>query len=455
MGSSGLGQPWAARTRRRNSRVSQASMAGQRYPLSGLWQGHRAWPISSPKSLAKEWVTGNRGLKKWLQSFDLAIDTRSGDSFADLYGVERLFGMGMVAELVRRAGVPLVLGPQTIGPFASTAGRVLGRRSLNTATAVMSRDSASAAQAEKLGRPVDARSTDVVFALPQPPRTAQRDVILNVSGLLWAPGPHVGRRPLPKDSRCAISGASARGKKRDPPSPTSWTPLLPTMTFRPPGVCDRARSRRRGADSDVAHSRQGIASERKRGGWIANACLPERALLRDSGCRLGLLAQSSPPCSRISVGTIQSISAVTRIPWRRRLRVVPIPASSWQVDSVLAKAEDLLVVAQRSLECFTGTRSGDRVTSNAEVLPSLGNQAARGVLVTMSGEALRIAVQVLSVAVLARLLSPQDYGLLAMVAAVIGVADIFPTISACPPLRSKPRPSLRTNAIICSGSIRG
>lgn len=43
----------------------------------------------------------------------------------------------------------------------------------------------------------------------------------------------------------------------------------------------------------------------------------------------------------------------------------------------------------------------------------------------MSGQALRIAVQVLSVVILARLLSPVDYGLLAMVAAVIGVADIF------------------------------
>lgn len=43
----------------------------------------------------------------------------------------------------------------------------------------------------------------------------------------------------------------------------------------------------------------------------------------------------------------------------------------------------------------------------------------------MTGQVLRIAVQVLSVAILARLLSPTDYGLLAMVAAVIGVADIF------------------------------
>lgn len=56
---------------------------------------------------------------------------------------------------------------------------------------------------------------------------------------------------------------------------------------------------------------------------------------------------------------------------------------------------------------------------------SLAQSAASGILVTMTGQILRIAVQVLSVAILARLLSPTDYGLLAMVAAVIGVADIF------------------------------
>jgi O-antigen/teichoic acid export membrane protein len=57
--------------------------------------------------------------------------------------------------------------------------------------------------------------------------------------------------------------------------------------------------------------------------------------------------------------------------------------------------------------------------------PSLGARAARGVAVAMTGQGLRIAVQVLSVVVLARLLTPHDYGRLAMVMAVIGVADVF------------------------------
>jgi len=52
-------------------------------------------------------------------------------------------------------------------------------------------------------------------------------------------------------------------------------------------------------------------------------------------------------------------------------------------------------------------------------------RAARGAMVTMLGQGLKIVTQVLSVVILARLLSPYAYGLLAMIMAVVGVADIF------------------------------
>ncbi|NTW41848.1 MAG: lipopolysaccharide biosynthesis protein [Cellulomonadaceae bacterium] len=57
--------------------------------------------------------------------------------------------------------------------------------------------------------------------------------------------------------------------------------------------------------------------------------------------------------------------------------------------------------------------------------PSLGRRAARGAAVTLVGQAVRIAVQVLSVVVLARMLQPRDYGLLAMVTVIVGVGEIF------------------------------
>ncbi|MCZ2817755.1 lipopolysaccharide biosynthesis protein [Modestobacter sp. VKM Ac-2984] len=55
----------------------------------------------------------------------------------------------------------------------------------------------------------------------------------------------------------------------------------------------------------------------------------------------------------------------------------------------------------------------------------LGDRAARGAVVTLAGQGVRIGVQVLSVVLLSRLLSPADYGLLAMTTVVIGIADIF------------------------------
>ncbi|NNM46679.1 lipopolysaccharide biosynthesis protein [Knoellia koreensis] len=56
---------------------------------------------------------------------------------------------------------------------------------------------------------------------------------------------------------------------------------------------------------------------------------------------------------------------------------------------------------------------------------SLGGQAVRGVAVSMAGQGGKFVIQVTSVVVMAHLLSPRDYGLVAMVVAVTGVAEIF------------------------------
>ena len=122
-------------------------------------------PMGRLRSLVREQVTGRRGMQKWLSGFDLVIDTRSGDSFADIYGLKRHSIMTAVAACVRRAGIPLVLGPQTVGPFNSKRGRLLARGSLSSAKVLMVRDAESADASARLGRAVDVQSTDVVFAM--------------------------------------------------------------------------------------------------------------------------------------------------------------------------------------------------------------------------------------------------------------------------------------------------
>ena len=155
--------------------------------------GHRSpiLPLGRVRSLVRERVTGARGTKDWFASFDLVLDTRAGDSFADIYGPRRLRMMSAVAEFATESGTPVVMGPQTIGPFETVQGRALARFSMRRARLTMARDSVSAQYAASIGRPVDLLTTDVAFALPVPARTTTRDVVLNISGLLWQPGPHV------------------------------------------------------------------------------------------------------------------------------------------------------------------------------------------------------------------------------------------------------------------------
>jgi colanic acid/amylovoran biosynthesis protein len=155
--------------------------------------GHRNphLPLGRLRSMLRERVSGARGMQDWLSSFDLVVDTRSGDSLADIYGLDRLRVMSLVSEFATQAGTPVVVGPQTIGPFTTRQGRLIGRRSLRRAALTMARDSASRDYAASIRRPVDVLTTDVVFALPVPSVERTRDVILNVSGLLWRDGPHL------------------------------------------------------------------------------------------------------------------------------------------------------------------------------------------------------------------------------------------------------------------------
>src|SRR5699024_11351819 len=56
---------------------------------------------------------------------------------------------------------------------------------------VVARDPRSAAEAEALRRPADMTAADMVFAIEQPQAGPPRDVLVNVSGLLWNTNPHV------------------------------------------------------------------------------------------------------------------------------------------------------------------------------------------------------------------------------------------------------------------------
>jgi O-antigen/teichoic acid export membrane protein len=72
------------------------------------------------------------------------------------------------------------------------------------------------------------------------------------------------------------------------------------------------------------------------------------------------------------------------------------------------------------------TEPAAAVRSSAPAQPRrLGAVAARGAATTVTGQVARIVVQVCSLVVLSRLLDPEDYGLVALVLAVVAAGEVF------------------------------
>ena len=137
-------------------------------------------------------------LKPWkyarlIAGQDMVIDAGGGDSFADIYGggrLQRMLAMRYIAHALRR---PLVMSPQTIGPFRGALARRAAGLSLRACRIVSVRDVPSAEMARAMGRRDVVLASDMALRLPHDP-PAPRDqggpprVGINVSGLLMSGG---------------------------------------------------------------------------------------------------------------------------------------------------------------------------------------------------------------------------------------------------------------------------
>lgn len=116
----------------------------------------------------------NFRLLRILKSCSIAIDMTQGDSFADLYGDARLRLNTNIKLLVEMVGVPLVLGPQTYGPFNKKKNAKKAGKAIRNARFVMARDQVSGKLATKLsGREVTV-TTDLAFQLPYEKKSADK-----------------------------------------------------------------------------------------------------------------------------------------------------------------------------------------------------------------------------------------------------------------------------------------
>lgn len=123
---------------------------------------------------------------------DCVIDIGGGDSFTDIYGAKRFAFLFWSKALVLALGKPLVLAPQTIGPFTKPVQKSLAAWVMSRARSVFCRDPLSFEFARTMAPNARLNQTvDVAFALPfeRPARNIDRPRVgLNVSGLLYNRG---------------------------------------------------------------------------------------------------------------------------------------------------------------------------------------------------------------------------------------------------------------------------
>jgi polysaccharide pyruvyl transferase WcaK-like protein len=147
----------------------------------------------------KQMLRGKSDFLPALRRADLVIDIGEGDSWTDIYGTRR-FALQVGSKAAALAlGKPLVLAPQTIGPFDNPVKRRMSNWIMNRATAVFTRDSMSSdyVVAQHIGSET-AEFIDVAFRLPfdrQARSAGAPRVGINVSGLLYQGG-YTGKNEL-------------------------------------------------------------------------------------------------------------------------------------------------------------------------------------------------------------------------------------------------------------------
>jgi len=155
---------------------------------------------------------GNRNLAR-LTDADVALDFSGGDSFTDLHGLRRFRAVTLPKTIALEQRVPLILMPQTFGPFLTSTAKETARRVLRQVRQAWTRDEKSMSVIrELLGNEFDPSrhrlGVDVAFSLPatDSPNSLNGPISewrhddqlrvagINVSGLLYNDDERIGHR---------------------------------------------------------------------------------------------------------------------------------------------------------------------------------------------------------------------------------------------------------------------
>ena len=129
-------------------------------------------------------------IKEEMSNLDMIFDVTFGDGFSDIYGKMWNVTTDMLKEFAIRSGKPLILLPQTYGPYKNPFLKMWAEHIVNKSYAAYSRDTASATEMNTKCSGKVKVLTDMAFALPYDKVRYQIDdtktnIGINVSALLW------------------------------------------------------------------------------------------------------------------------------------------------------------------------------------------------------------------------------------------------------------------------------
>ncbi|WP_372833769.1 polysaccharide pyruvyl transferase family protein [Pontibacterium sp.] len=149
-------------------------------------------PIVFHYMKARHFVSLKSPLRRWIKECDIVFDIGAGDSFADLYGTKRFLYLFLTKIFSVMYRVPLVLSPQTIGPFYNPVNRFMAKCVMRLAKKVYARDEKSFNYLKSIGVTKNINmATDVAFLLPfdkaeMAAENGKLNIGLNVSALLYS-----------------------------------------------------------------------------------------------------------------------------------------------------------------------------------------------------------------------------------------------------------------------------
>ena len=134
---------------------------------------------------------------------DIIFDITGGDSFSDLYGMQRLFKGYLLKRICQITGKKFILLPQTYGPFQSIAARMLANSIFKSTTLIYSRDKKGLSVVESFSIPsrkvhlcpdvafvMDAVKPEKSLSIQLRETKSSRKILIgiNISGLLYNGG---------------------------------------------------------------------------------------------------------------------------------------------------------------------------------------------------------------------------------------------------------------------------